>query len=340
MKDEWGNEAHYDFKNIMFNIDETYSEWIEACAGEPMGINVYYYTFSVLMDDGLIHDYSIVGNDGTCVSDTASVIGCFSNKIGWKSLGYTEDNGASPMQFGLSTVVFLESYNHDGSLYYGCFGNTISDNCDNIYIGSSAKNINIGDDCDVVMIYNGCYEINITNSRTITVYDTCYNITVEGNCHDNVVHMSSANCVFQCGAYNNVIYDTASHINIGRYSRGISIGQNNTNITVGDTCDRVTCMKGMRYVKIGDGVVKFAFTGNGEEVSSTYLRNIEVESYVNGINPSSDIRYVMTVDRNTNGLLYIGKDSNGNVSAYNPNDVYPALISAVVLADEINGEEV
>lgn len=343
MKDEYDNEAHYDFKNIMFCPGDDHSEWIGTCGAEDLSTDTYFYTFSALLEDDEIYDYSIVGNDGTCLSDTATVIGCYNNKIGYISYGYTHDDGTSPLKIDLPNVIFLESYYYDGSLYYGCYNNTVSGGARNVIVGSNSRNLVVKGDSYEVIIFNGTTDVTVNNSRFITIYPYANNINIGNSCNNITIHESCSSCKVGDYCGNSNIYHSAQYVTIGRSCNGISVGSYDSFVDVGDYCDRVTLRANWRNVKVGNWCVKFVLTAANTSIDNKYLKNVEVDDCINGVSPTSNLRYeidTMHPDRNPEIMLHIGKSSNGDAVGYNPNDVYPSLINALALADEINGEEV
>jgi hypothetical protein len=100
MKDEYNNEAPYDFKNILFH-------------------NSYTFSFYDASNDILL-DASIFGNNGTLVDDTGMVVGVRNNQIKEYVL-----NGKQFLNFN----ILNSDYNYEGGLFYGYIGNTFKENC-------------------------------------------------------------------------------------------------------------------------------------------------------------------------------------------------------------------
>lgn len=337
MKDEWGNEAYYDFKNIQIILPQSMFSWATDVTGVMIEGSISLYTFSAFMNGGEILDYSIAGNDGTLVSDTNVVIGCHNNSIGVTSYGQAHDVDADLFKLKSPTNIFLQSFNYDGGLYYGCYGNVIGINSFENYFGNNCVNNFIYNNCVGNVLYNGVTSVilNSTCNKNI-FYSDCSYIKMGSTCYSNIFYSGASKV--NCGHYVRECLIYASSSEIEDNSSVISLGTNCHTIHVGENCRNVTVSSGFSNINIGSNVVKFKL--NSDNVSNTSKKNIDVLTYINGINPTVDLVYTIDTERDCTSTLTIGNTTDGNLVAFNICDTYEALSSAMALADEINGEEV
>ena len=191
MKDEWGNECPYDFKNIMFTRPLTDGE-----LDTDNGTNTSVYTFNLYRTDtDVIEDASIVGN--TLTNDEGHIDGVYGNKMGVVSeyAMYTDQSEFEHTQFVLNNNVFL-TLGEDGD-YYGCYSNTFGVDCYNNTFGNECYNNTFGGWClfntfgescqnntfgkdytQYVIIENGNKYITLTSTQTTSVSDALRNIKI------------------------------------------------------------------------------------------------------------------------------------------------------------------
>lgn len=159
MQDEFGNEAPYDFKNITQQATVT----IEPC---NIVKDEYYYTFSLVLDDGTITDHSLNAQ-------------CRGNVIGLRHDGLLR----LPMVIINNTAILSEcsnnKINNSSEIYMGggCNRNRIDALCNNIVLQGSCADNRIGNQCSAITFGQGC-ERN-------TLSDKCNSITLGLLCNDN-----------------------------------------------------------------------------------------------------------------------------------------------------------
>lgn len=161
MKDEYGNECPYDFKNIQFDREGT-----------------YYYTFSWVDENNAVKDLSIVGNT-ELYNDEGGIAGCYGNKMGIVSLydfGVSDDNPTN-LATALNDNVFISTYSYDDGFCYGCYNNTFGDGCGSNTFGDSCFGNTFGDSCFDNTFGDKCH-FN-------TFGDACYLNTFGNNCYYN-----------------------------------------------------------------------------------------------------------------------------------------------------------
>lgn len=145
MKDEWGNECSYDFKNIMMKRPVSYigndkstiaTLYTYEYQGEFKGPiysynnSPYFYTFSYRNLDNTIVDYSVIKN---------IKLSCCNNSIASKFDDYTKKQM-------INIIYFVESA-IDNNQYALCIQNKFDYDCTHIVINGGSANLNIGQNC-------------------------------------------------------------------------------------------------------------------------------------------------------------------------------------------------
>ena len=164
MKDEYGNECPYDFKNIQFvRTSEWFSNnntWYESVFGENPQGDKWFYTFSWINENGECEDLSIIGNN-TLYNDVAGINGVFNNIIKPYS------NEEVSIHFTLPDNIFISTHKYEFGMFYGCYNNTLNINCysntfgnfcNNNTFGEYCYSNTFGDDCCLNAFSNYCIE--------------------------------------------------------------------------------------------------------------------------------------------------------------------------------------
>jgi hypothetical protein len=175
MKDEWGNEAPYDFKNIKFYREE---------------FDDYFFTFSFFNEDYSIEDLTLKQtvkgvynniikpyylNNKLCLNDNIIVntydfdyVGCFNNIFGYNC----HDN------------TLVNCFNN--TFGNACYNNTFGNVCYNNTFGNECSNNTFGDNCNNNYFAYSCYSNTFGNvCYNNTFGNGCFNNTFGNNCHDN-----------------------------------------------------------------------------------------------------------------------------------------------------------
>ena len=239
LEDEYGNIAHYDFKNIQFLKKIDYSGIL---ADE--GTEQYVYTFNAYrknlsetaFDNSLnaeCHDNYIGANSWGCVMGGEDYYTCFDNRIA------SECNN-----------VFLF---HNSVISCGI---EVGANCNNLKIGG--KNTKVGNEChditssgENVEFGNSCY--NITNNSDNNAYasnchdivadqggntygEGCYDITV--NARDNVFGKGCNNIHGDGISQRNTFGDDSNDITFnGYYIQNCEFINSSRSITFNSNCE-------------------------------------------------------------------------------------------------------
>lgn len=190
MKDEFGNECPYDFKNIMFSRPMTNGEY------DPEGQAAYVYTFNIFMS-GIAADATVAQaersniycfgnkikeswhNNKMTLEDNVFLLGGFSdlknfdckhNSIGSGSAGNTLSTGSGNRLGDNCTGCLLEESCKDNRLEAGCTsvklapgvtGNTLGVNCKGINLGVGSTYNHFGNKCEDIFVRGYCCGITV-----------------------------------------------------------------------------------------------------------------------------------------------------------------------------------
>ena len=196
MRDEWGNECSYDFKNMQFKRRLTNGRY------DAEGDEEYVYTFNAYYN-GEHEDESL--NKITPVIDSW----CINNKI--NSLYYYYNSNTIQK---LNNIVFL-AYDAEGDgamrYHYGntfgnmCYDNTFGNHCFCNTFGNSCFNNVFGDTC-AHNIFNHCTNsqfgditnrCSVINSSYIFLGDDCDSVVINPGCH-NIYLGTDNNLINHC----------------------------------------------------------------------------------------------------------------------------------------------
>ena len=210
MKDEFNNEAWYDFKNIQFlrpaswfiDNPKFWTQFVE---------DTYFYTFSIV-DDGIIKDDSL----------------------------YSENSHATDNHLGRSTAlisklnntIFIDKPNN------GVFNNTIADGHYNNTFGQSVWNNTFGHNF-INNIFNKTIQYNVidANYKDNKAYGNFIYNTVGCGCYSNNFAGNVTKCTFkQAYYYNNFIGDMLYQCTFEPNNNWISDIPSLINVTFSNNC--------------------------------------------------------------------------------------------------------
>ena len=189
MKDEWGNECPYDFKNIQFKRSaqwfSQHSTWATNILGSTPSNDMYFYTFSWYNANMEIEDASVIGYklEG---DESGAHYGVYDNKIGALNAYYNGGYGQQ-MMFSLNSIVFVSSANYD--CFYGCYSNTFGDNCQNNTFGNDCDKIKFGNSSKI----RDYYQNIIVDNGNKYIYLYCSQTTSSSKKYINVHIYSGVN---------------------------------------------------------------------------------------------------------------------------------------------------
>ena len=199
MKDEWGNECPYDFKNIKFK--RGILDTGEMVKDNEADMFRYFYTFSYKDEYGNVFDTSIVGNNGEFTNDEGVISGVYNNVINKKLYS---DIGIQ-LQC-LNEIIFYAYYDYDSGAFYGYSNNNFDVDCENIILSSGSNNNTFKARCSSNILKEFCSN----NTFGINCYDNilesqCKNNTFGNKCSNNELGRASSYNIFKQDCQNNTL---------------------------------------------------------------------------------------------------------------------------------------
>ena len=358
LKDEFGNEASYDFKNIKYNGIYTFDYEIDGTHYDgSVKYGKYCYDNKVRLD--LINDSNgQLGLPKITFKNTTATSLCHCNTIGHDCYNIAFGNGC---------------YNNE--IAEGCENITFGSNCHNNKFGSGCKgentNISLGDGC-----YSNTFGIDCKNN---TLGGNCYLNTFGNRCNSNILSSScntntfgrnceanylAASCIGNTFSYNctgnklakksfNNKFGYACNNNILGCDDNWEFGENTTseyNCDISNTVFRGGCSNNM--LKYSAKTIHFGDFNSNCKIPE-YSRNIKIsadctninfnaESYTSGnVLQNYEIFFVSgQIDlkqplRGRNYKTIIENNSKGELREYCAADLLDPGVSAVVTDDKI-----
>lgn len=207
MKDEFGNEAPYDFKNITFKRYLVHGQkdlHDYDPEGENLGDYYYCYTFSLWdeADGGEIYDASTEGNVWYDTESAGDLPWCTENKIE----PYFEYISGAKKSYILNDIVFLNYFEDPQEDIFKCDNNIIKSVCSGITFNSN---------CENNVIFQGCRNLNFGYG--------CFGNTIFQNC---------SSITFLDWCFYNTIYQKCNHIELADYNKFIIVNQGCSSIQI------------------------------------------------------------------------------------------------------------
>jgi hypothetical protein len=274
LKDEFGNEAPYDFKNAMFRRYQVSTVSDTILNGLR---NMYLYQdgyYALTRNNNSKYWYTFASSDGA--SDGSLFGECTYNVI--FPYIYLSPKGKNIR--GINNIV-LQNANRN-NLGHNCYDITILTSADgNVFDGSSS------DICGASFARSTFRD----NARMVTLYMTTRSIY--GVSGQSIMGQSVDGC--ECGnACSNInfgLYNSSlklgsscSSITFGQWCYSVDVLNGSTNITFGNYCSYITIGKVCgyitftnyyRYIAIEDNVTRLTFTTTGGSTSQ-YVQNVKV----------------------------------------------------------------
>jgi len=312
MKDEFGNEAGYDFKNILFkkyysdlynivkvgdsNIFQNISEYLE---------NTIPFTeaTSLVISEASWHKIFVEDLDST-----SKFFYTFHNNDEDASLdGYASNNIILP-NYVPETSYEGKTRRLNGTIFIGnCFANKLG-------------------------LYN--YDNILADSYRITMEDSCgknrvinsNNITLKNSCNGNNISISN-DCLIDCNSRFNVLFET-SYSNFGKLCEGnfTSFSTNNilenncSGIVIipnnGFTCTRNIFKLGCSYIAIEEcsGNIFYPGTSHLSNVKNVVNSNIYAINY--SLKNNVNVPFIDFTSMNNVTGVSIRKNSSGEIKVY------------------------
>jgi hypothetical protein len=243
LKDEWNNEAAYDFKSITFcNLN---TAGVDTYNNLPNDGSQYYYTFNLINTTRDNTDYA------TCMSLDASIYNNvnISNATGQISGvhfctfgAYKDENKRK-----LNKIVLFVVMEYGG----GNYSVGIGDGCYNFLIGSRSKSIKGGNYCTSMTFGNSCYSMTFGDyCRTMTFGDYCYTMTFGNSCY-SMTYGDECNTM--------TFGDYCYTMTFGNYCTSMTYGNFCYSMTYGDECNTMTFGVGCTKLTFGEGCYSMTF---------------------------------------------------------------------------------
>ena len=271
MKDEFGNEAPYDFKNVKYA-----RRYVSAVDNSILNNLQYKYI-------GETEYYAITTTSATQYRYT-----------------FDDDNGDDASLFGIASYNTIDTWIIDGQRQ---LNNISASNATNSHFGSNAHNITISNGCTSVDMqgdnclffgangvkgtYRQCTMLSITGMSSeglrTTIANSSNGIKFLGNCYDLNLGNNLANVEFSGGCFGISFNNYCSNIKIGSSCNTITFGQYCVNVNIGAYCNTITFTNYYRYVDILDNCSRVNLQTTGGNTSN-YCQYVTVRKGVTNAN--------------------------------------------------------
>ena len=292
MKDEFGNEAGYDFKNVQFlayQLTASVSDDLvsDACYGSV------YHVYKALSSYLTSSSYYSPFADGVHDFDCGALI---LNTIGYPEADSTYLSTFSAKWLYTFTITDYPNdydaslnYNSSGDCRWVCVNNKIAPSGDAWALWSLEDNVPFGLGATI-------FENWFTNDPI-----NCSNNTIESNCSYNIFGHNCFNNVLQFNSYGNIIGSNCSQNILGSLcSENILHADCECN-TLGAKCSmnilNGSCLDNTLTRQCGSNILRYS-------CRNTYIVDVDGQD----------------VSAHT-GMLYIARDSENAIQAWNPADV-------------------
>ena len=275
MKDEWGNECPYDFKNIMFqrwavtadqdhpslvvdNADNNYGYYYgakdlqgnnvlsKATYGEDTG---YFYTFALKdLESGDWFDYTVAAHLGL-KNDEGNEVACYNNHL----IEATDEYGSGKGEMAkmLNNIVFFNCYGDLSDTSYSddysycnnnrflgnCQSNTFGNNCVRNTFGNYFQNNTFGNSCVSNSFGNYCNNNSFGNECSYNSFgNDCGSNTFGNGCYSNTFGNNCGGNTFGNSCQNNSFGNSCVSNSFGNNFRQNSFGNNFYQNSFGNGC--------------------------------------------------------------------------------------------------------
>ena len=271
MKDEFGNEAPYDFKNVRYArryVSSVSNSILSNFIGKYVGELDYY---AITTTANVQYRYTFDDNDG----NDASLFGDASyNSIdtwivdGQKQLNNIVTGGAKNSHFRPNT--------HNITVDSSCLNLDMQgDNC--LFQGANA----------LTGTFRYCTMVNANNISAegglrTTISSGASTIKVNGNCYDMNWASNFTNSEFAGGSFGITFGNYCSNIKIGSSCNTITFGTYCVNISIGANCHTITFTNYWRYVDILDNCSRVTLSTTSGSTTN-YVQYITVRKAVTNV---------------------------------------------------------
>ena len=329
MRDEWGNECSYDFKNIMFRRYK-----ITACAQSPdlvelysvSGISgmtvdtenpVWAYTFCMIdTDNDEAHDVSVEqelypNDEGYYNHIHDNVFKTYYNTV--------EDGNDGVIEvMVLPNNVFVTDTDISGGEFYGFYNNTFGNGCSSNTFGNDFNYNTFWNDCSSNTFGNGCISNTFGNGF--------YSNTFGNNCSYNTFGNGCYSNTFGNYCSSNTFGNYCNYNTFGNYCSSNTFGNNCQNNTFGNGCNYNTFGNNCSYNTFGnycchitvfDGVQYCSVTGGS---SNSYVQNAQI---LNGTAGENGDLLTIAFDPGESYTQVACFNSSGSLTVFCPADSHP-----------------
>ena len=218
MKDEWGNECPYDFKNIKFRI--------------PTSSVKYFYTFSEVYgdDENTINDASLTNTNGFCFDNV--IKSAFDEEVS---------------KYVLNGNVFINTYTL--STRYVCCNNILQNNCRSNNFFGNTKNITLLSNCGYNkfnvpcqngLLHSNCYDNTFDNARYFDSF--VLNPGVAASTISSISNTEVQNIIVLSG-----VIDKTIMFSEGRYQKIAGIISTSDTLKIWNPADLATLLSNITY---------------------------------------------------------------------------------------------
>ena len=357
MKDEFNNEAPYDFKNIQFKrykVKDTspnsgLAELIANCPylgtaeeQQSEGLTIvdtedfiWAYTFTKYDEtNNLISEASIYGKT-LFNSEYGAMYGCYDNKIQSTNVSIDIDEGGMERCIRLNNIVFFtngfknQSAQSDASII--CFDNTFGGDCYGMTVLQAFVNNTFGNNCRLNTFGNNCGSNIFGND--------CYLNTFGNNCGSNTFGNNCGLNIFgnNCGSN---IFGNDCRLNIFGNDCGSNIFGNDCYLNIfGNDCGSNTFGNDCYLNTFGNncGSNTLSENANTNEIKSYATQNTLEQgvSYVilDSDDSESGVNYLqnLTIHKGVKGTASARKNIKVDRNIQNSVDIYAPNSKTIIL---------
>ena len=319
MKDENGNQAPYDFKNIQFKrwlVTDSMSgrtgftdQYLGVLDNLPEKLSiededdfVWAYTFSSNSAGGEQKDYSMNGKDNyvynNIIEESKDYLlpnnvffgqNCYSNHLMMNCYHNSFSQNCTSNSF---------SQNCSGNSFsQSCYNNSFSQNCFNNSFSQNCFNNSFSQNCSGNSFSQNCYRNSFSQS--------CYNNSFSQDCNNNSF---SQNCQFNSfsqGCTQNSFSQYCSYNSFSQNCQFNSFSQYCSYNSFSQYCNNIHLFAGVQYC----------------DVSGTGTGNPQNAQILSGMVGTGSSRLSVSIVKGKSYTQFVGKSTSGQVKVWNPADL-------------------
>ena len=302
MKDEYGNQCPYDFKNIQFKrwcVDDSMSgrtgftdKYLGVVDNLPANLTIpddsdFIWAFTFSSDDSGKDEQVDFSLDGT-----HSV---YDNII------------EEAKDWAIANNVFFGEYCYSNHLMINCTYNSFSQNCGANSFSQNCYNNSFSQYCQNNSFSQGCVCNSFSQGCNNNSFSQgCYQNSFSQNCYNNSFSQNCSRNSFSqnCGA--NSFSQGCSYNSFSQYCQNNSFSQNCQYNSFSQNCTNIHLFEGVQYCDV---------SGNG---SSGNPQNAQILS---GMVGTSNSHLSVVIAKGKAYTQMVGKNTSGAVKIWNPADL-------------------